>query len=128
MAKSTCPHCGTPITTHSASPCLSAWVAGTVMEWDVRSEDPGWWVYIDNHWSYSIGTPQLSEARWHPHEDIAAAMEVVETLNSAVFTKYSRVAWRCEAYPPHGIFNAVADTLPLAICRAAILAASKEEP
>ncbi len=136
MPEPTCPHCGTKITEHPATLCLSAWVAEMCMGWEVRSRDFGWSVYINGGWAYSIGNHHMN-AFFYPHVDIAAAMEVVEQITASVgeSLRYTALWWMNQdkwyefeindSYEDETI--GFGETAPLAICRCAILAAAKEK-
>ena len=133
MAEPTCPHCGTKITEHDAKPCLSAWVAEAVRGWEVQPNGPEFYALESEdraHWISNHPSP----GQWHPHEDIAAAMEVVEHCGDYDIERcrsneqglpYSVVIY----VPAWTVGQAWCEgpTLPLAICRAAILASAKEK-
>lgn len=65
-------------------------------------------------------------------EDIAAAWPVVEWLRErwGQISFYGAQAWRCNQYhydPCHVGISGTGDTLPVAICRAALLVAMEEK-
>lgn len=134
MPKPVCPHCGTLVTEHPATPCLSAWIAEAVMGWEVchDSECSG----CDKGY-LADGPPGVKfftrgfNSQWHPHEDIAAAWEVVERAMNYYLQQVTVEGEEhgCTAQLTSHDMNshaAHAETMPLAICRAALLSTSKE--
>lgn len=117
-----CPTCGIEIINHPADRCLDALVAERVMGIVSNVGVVGW--MLDSR-GYTVRVPEYST-------DIAAAWQVVEKLDFTIvkvdegwmvgkldinaFTNDSGVVYGC-IYDP-----GLAETAPLAICRAALLA------
>jgi ABA sandwich protein len=77
----------------------------------------------DGVWKFQPGLAWL----WSTSTEIAAAWEVVDKFYSMKLDKYSNGSeWRCyivgEKDGKNADGNSIADTAPLAICRAALLA------
>lgn len=123
-----CPHCNTHIDEHEASLCLNAWVGEVVMKLDrVRiDEEDGEAIFKRNPSATSWGfVPQYSVS-------IAAAWQVLEKLSADGYSYQvlehsdpKRGDCLCELWKDFYRWNVNhQDTVPLAICRAAIKAIS----
>lgn len=152
MTNPTCPHCGTAIEEHEANACLDKWVCETAMR---KTPLRVYIVTSDGGKTAAAQFRSQREAqRWmeaHPDfldrprsvsfrdecppysTSIAAAWEVVEKMNSRGF-------WSDASRDPTGYVCCTFDSgkrvfispkktkdMPLAICRAAILAATQED-
>ena len=125
MAELKCPHCGTPIDEHEATRCLDAWIAQSVLGIPVRFEaiasGPLW---VESEWAGKVPLEAYSS-------DIAAAWHVVEkayihTIRIVVSAKDDSPAeWQAEGHVLSTTWG-LAETMPLAVCRAALKA--KEWP
>ena len=139
MAEPTCPHCGTKITEHEAKPCLSAWIVEAAMglracmDRDCGGCDAEF--RVDPRTGNLFAPFNDPRDAWHPHEDIAAAMEVLEVCGDYFVERGSGNAGELiysvvimdAPLPSDGVWGCEDPTLPLAICRAAILATAKEK-
>lgn len=148
-----CPHCKTPIDEHKANPCLDAWVAiavfgktlewkegGEPIAWDGESGEPvlfskGYWFDASDETVFLHVTDGFTGMVPMYSEYIAYAWFVVEILRLTVFPN------RLSPLNPEGGWGAsqplaaialgdnptlsLADTAPLAICRAALKAKTK---
>lgn len=144
-----CPHCGTHIDEHEATPCFNAWVAEDVMGWlktDQRRIDHQNWLEYPQEW-YLKPNGDIENVTNIPEysTDIAAAWEVVEKLRSRQMPIvlhgdewHSGGDWQVTIYNLRehmGVLGRGAHKVtvlgrgdpsaPLAICRAAIKATSK---
>lgn len=132
-----------------AGPGLDALVAEKVMGYDPKETNPAKWAWWD--------PVELTFGRRKPlpgpySTDRGAAMEVVDRMRADWFSfrafqpargapfsaNYSIVSFVCGAGPcprhktdfhnHHGAYDVTADTLPVAICRAALVALKVAEP
>ena len=123
-----CPHCQTLVTDHEANRCLDAWIAEEVMGWD-DSCGYSYWIMLPP--KESTGR---SEGRVYPVpafiSSISAAWEVVKKIINdeqrfELITGDQMLAWivgEDSAPDKLGLFICgVGETMPLAICRAALL-------
>lgn len=133
MTDITCPTCGVALLEHPANRCLDAWVAEKVMG---LKPCTAWSLF---HWSMSGGeyihhpescsyNNKCYPAEQCPHysNDISAAWEVVEKIGSC-FIDHTAPEMGIDVEFFKNIGNAdrniaTADTAPLAICRASLLA------
>lgn len=125
MSKPTCPHCGVGIGEHGAGRCLDKWVAETVMGWKwMPTPDPE-----GQHYCWVKDGCEIGD--FEPSSDISAAWEVVEKMaeRCGIFVMKVRPGQDCVAWIhlSGADYTANADSLPLAICRAAVLAANEKE-
>jgi hypothetical protein len=114
---------------------LDALVAEKVMGWTLCDRVAMGWgdgppVFATGEDPYD-DTARPSRQDWRPSEDIAAAWEVVENWRNrcngegVVLLSWHSEEWVCELGiwgVESGFRHAPADTAPLAICRAALLA------
>src|SRR4051812_17548037 len=102
---------------------LDALIAAKVMGWDVRGPDDGPWVALAENGRHA------THETFRPSTDIAAAWEVVEHFANYKWLAQSAsgrwgtgpMMWEC-AFASPASFQVVAETAPLAICRAALRA------
>ena len=107
--------------------------AGREMDMLVGEKVMGW-IYnqLGDAWIRE-GQPWVGCDAFHPSTDISAAWDVVEKLHSdfSIDLSYDDpqtiepIKWCCELYAksePYQDYEARADSAPLAICRAALLA------
>lgn len=113
--------------------------AGREMDALVAEKVMGWREYdykFYSSWEIAEGVfRRMSE--FQPSIDIASAWEVVEKIRTTIIHglpvcpnivyHHSIPAWHCELFNNMWMRQADADTAPLAICRAALLATSKLE-
>ena len=141
-----CPRCGIEVRDHPANNCLNEWVAIAVMGW-TKGED-GFWRDDAHQGSYGVGYT-WDEHDWdfvdfEPSTDISAAFEVMEKIGLSLIPVENK--WFCGlwdddyfdidlgsidgyfggGYTGMNNIRCVADTAPLAISRASILAAYAE--
>lgn len=119
-----CPHCDIEISVHSASRCFDAWLAVDVMGWQLGvregksniSSEGGIW---SRHKDSMEGIPNYST-------DISAAFEVIDKFGGGGFITIQGYLYDGRAnywyVGKRGHIGTKAETLPLAICRAAIKA------
>lgn len=128
MTNPTCPHCGVGIGEHEATRCLDQWVCAVVFEHKMETVD-GYSVY------HAIADKRFfgSSVRWEPlprySTDISAAWEVLEWLRDKdcdVALCSAGATWLVES----NVLDVTvrSESAPLAICRAAVLAAKGENP
>lgn len=103
---------------------LDALVAKDVMGW--HKLDGNW---KDNIWEKADGH---IKGDWHPSEDISAAWEVVTKIRSmgwGVDISWFHEFIYCALHKPDSVIikQANAETAPLAICRAALLAVMEND-
>ena len=140
VAGPTCPHCGVAIGEHEATRCLDEWVCAAVFGHQMETVD-GWNVYHAVADTRFVG----NSVRWEPlprySSDISAAWEVVEEMRRkapsdtwfCVWNAWETNRW-VAGYMEYDMDGDItwtdesADALaaPLAICRAAVLAATGE--
>jgi len=150
MSKLNCPHCGAHIDEHPASRCLDAWAAKVVMGKRIefrKGEPVGWkedgepflwfpndFVDLDDNTLYIHATDGYTGMVQHYSKYIAAAWQVEEKMRESgwefVYDDDSegKVAMFSRGRDQWGeidVHSAMADTAPLAICKAALLAAIK---
>ena len=137
MSDPICPHCHVAISAHPANACLAAWVDEAVFGVQVRiSDDPSaedeYTLYRDSFGELSHYLGAGGEVV-HYDSDIAAAWEVLEKSTNYYLDGVSEdgeehgCTVRLVSRTPgvHTFCAAHAETMPLAICRAAIQAACK---
>jgi hypothetical protein len=123
-------------------------IAEKVMGWHIQEEKGGrnQWLDSDGHYQHMVSrydgyedAEDFETICWHPSESILWAWEVVEFLRRR-FWSTNIVCWdfsdkwviTCEHRTGHGepkkTLYADAETAPLAICRAALLAVMDVQP
>ena len=131
-----CPTCGVHALEHPASECLDTWVATAVMVWEKRLEGhdaeryvaPVYAWYDANGCRVAFCQDYINAKAWEPSKDIAAAWQVVERFKFYKWLSQSAsglwgtgpMLWTCAFAAPTN-FRATADTVTLAIVRAALL-------
>jgi hypothetical protein len=94
---------------------------------EVAQRVMGWILYrsnVDGDWwrTKGDGPTGWRYENWHPSEDIAAAWQVIEKMRSPDLRIDRQGEWAC-TFGGDYRFVAFAKTAPLAICRAALIAA-----
>jgi len=123
MTNPTCPHCGVGIGEHEANACLDKWVAETVMGWKwMPTPDPE-----GQHYCWVKDGCEIGD--FEPSSDISAAWEVLERLRDMdcdVALCSAGATWLVES----NVLGVTvrSESALLAICRAAVLAATGENP
>ena len=115
--------CGVEVAEHPASRCLDACVAERVMGW-VCPPDYNYWMTI-----HSGGTFDLHElkASWLPSSSIKSAWSVLDRWQGDYILRHRNDIFSCELFRPSEQWDGRwADTMPLAICRATLLAVESE--
>jgi hypothetical protein len=99
-------------------------VAEKVMGWTFVSESNVWGEVTLSHWIDAKGKSQASFLLPHYSEDIKAAWLVVEKMqvtHNVTIQNIGATGYSCEFTIKYGGFHiAVAETVPLAICLAAL--------
>ena len=113
----TCPHCGIGVEEHGAGRCLDAWVACTIFAKRVKDYGKFGWRCEDT-----------ADAVFRYSSDISCAWEIVKWFHndndclSLAYVLQPHEGMKWEARFRIVDVWAIADTAPLAICRAALLA------
>lgn len=102
---------------------MDALVAVKVMGWELQQRFHslgGYTVVVDGAGTdrfmwHNLPDVSSGQKRWSPSADLSAAWEVVEKMQSSPMEWYF---WHCQFFGRMGY----ADTAPLAICKAALLA------
>jgi len=133
-----CPRCETEIDEHEANRCLDAWVAEAVMGWH-KFEKMGS-SYRGVRMCKTCGRLELDNEHWNADSpnyssDIADAWKVAGKMtgpNMGVGGDWWKLEWLAGSYRANfgygrkvkdvTYWKAIADTAPLAICRAALKA------
>jgi len=127
---------------------MDALIAEKVMGWNILTKPDGYRYWADTDGEFACGVPpeegyfedeeDLHLLKWHPSESILWAWDVVEVLRgkfwSTTITQWDhsrKTVVTCEYRSGRGEHKAPlyadADTAPLAICRAALLAVMEVE-
>ena len=129
-----CPRCDTEISEHEDNDCLDRWVAEAVMGWHLKDEHSWSWLDENDEYQYSREYDYDGELGFDPSTDILAAWEIVdkltdETQRFELITGHQDIAWIVgeKSGPKLGLhICCVGDTMPHAICRAALKLVSNE--
>lgn len=113
-----------------AGPRLNAWVAEYIMGWPVVDgpERHTHAQFVQRNGEHSVALQEEfggTDFAWRPSIDIAAAWQVVEKMGCGTIGHYPRGLWTAYFITQEdGILRhiAQAETAPLAICQAALLA------
>ena len=118
---------------------MDALVAERVMGWKVDKESYSTWVAITDTYLFFplVGMTKGSWGNWTPSTDISAVWQVVEKMSETwefslnyQDNKYKFLLWKPEwvtsnLYQARECKEGVSNTVPLAICRAALKAVER---